>query len=147
MQAFPAKQSVVAALMRVGESFPTSPKEGFANSDVALDIPVGMQLILISALLIVFKLAIDSDEEAEESDSSEAKEKPNVQLVNTSHIAFRLAIAAGTIGVGKLAGPTLTRSVNAVMDSGELLATGGMLGASTALVLWNAQKQSQNSKI
>jgi hypothetical protein len=142
-----AKQAMITGFMSLSQSFPASPREGFAHSAAIVEVPEGVQLLLVSALLLVFKIAIDSDAQSEHSDSSEVKEKPKVQLVSASGIAFRLAVASGTFGLGKLAAPAMTRSISAVMDSGDLLAKGGMLGASTALVLWSAHKQSQNAKI
>jgi hypothetical protein len=137
-----AKQAVTTAFMTLSQIFHTA--SGFAESDIALEVPEGLQLLLVSALIFVFKLAIDSDQEPEQS--SEVREKSKVELVSASRIALRLAVAGGVVGAGKLAAPALTHSMNAVMGSGELLAKGGMLGASTALVLWNAHKQAQNVK-
>lgn len=143
-QAVPTKQATLATFMHVGEAFPTSPKAGFASSDVVMDVPEGMQFIMISVLVLMFKLAIDSDEKKKEEKD---EEKAKVQLVSASRIALRLAVAAGIYGFGKMAAPAMTSSLDALMNSGELLAKGGMLGASTGLVLWSAHKQSQNLKM
>lgn len=136
------QENVMTAVACLGQLFPASSSRGFATSAAELQVPEGIQFLLIATLLLVFKLAIDDDEEPKEK----RQEKPMVQLVSASRIALRLSAGAGAIGLGKLVAPVIEQSMHTIMNSGDLLAKGAMLGTSTAVVLYNVHKQAQNVK-
>jgi len=144
-----AKDALVYAFMQLNSLAPKS--EAFGKSEAVLEVPEGVQFLVLAALLFVFKLAVDESEseEASKKGSAEEKEKPkvqNVQLVKPGRIACRLAVAAGAVGVCKTLSPVIARAGDALVGSKELLAQGGLLAATTGFVLWNSRKQMQNMK-
>eukprot|EP00746_Dinoflagellata_sp_MGD_P140213 gnl/MRDRNA2_/MRDRNA2_73498_c1_seq1.p1 gnl/MRDRNA2_/MRDRNA2_73498_c1~~gnl/MRDRNA2_/MRDRNA2_73498_c1_seq1.p1 ORF type:complete len:582 (+),score=133.96 gnl/MRDRNA2_/MRDRNA2_73498_c1_seq1:100-1845(+) len=82
---------------------PSSPTEGFGHSEVEVTLGVseGTQLLILSALLFAFKVAVN-DADAAKDDSNEKTKQVNVQLVRADAIAFRLSLAAALWGIAKM---------------------------------------------
>jgi len=138
------KKAMVSAFMELSEYFPKS--KDFGKTEAVLEVPEGVQLLVIAALLFVFKLSIQESAKMDKNSSAEKKEKPNVKLVDGGRIAFRLAVGAGTVGVFKTLSPVLAPLGNVLVGSKELLAQGTMLVGTTGFVVWNGYKQRQDVK-
>lgn len=138
------KKAALSNFETLGKYFPKS--EAFGHTQPVLEVPAGMQFLVLAALLFTFKLAIDDSEKLDTKAASEKSKKPEVRLVDASRIALRLAVGAGTVGICKTLSPVLAHCGNVLLGSKDLLAQGSMLGAATGFVMWNSYKQKLNTK-
>jgi len=88
----------LSGLMRFVEMIPASPYAGFNPANVEMEVPLGIQLLLMSTLIAIFAAAI-SDDDISSQKESEDKGRSQIELVRANYIAARLAGTVGLIGL------------------------------------------------
>eukprot|EP00746_Dinoflagellata_sp_MGD_P005058 gnl/MRDRNA2_/MRDRNA2_109784_c0_seq1.p1 gnl/MRDRNA2_/MRDRNA2_109784_c0~~gnl/MRDRNA2_/MRDRNA2_109784_c0_seq1.p1 ORF type:complete len:655 (+),score=129.02 gnl/MRDRNA2_/MRDRNA2_109784_c0_seq1:282-1967(+) len=94
--------------------------------EAKLDVPQGVQSLLIAALLGVFSAAVRSSEEDEPSTEG-TKKRRLVNLVKADRIALRLACAATIIGFAQLA-PSQKTTMSTLTGINQFLSRGSEKG-------------------
>lgn len=127
-EAIAFRAAMVAAFFGFKETLPVGPVQGFNPAVVELEAPEGIQFLCISVLLLVFALAVRSDD-------SDSQEKSGVSLVRVDSIAFRSALFASIVGVYKTFGNAGARAELASLNQTEFAPEMAMLEASEGLQL------------
>jgi competence protein ComGC len=99
------RAALVTGVIGLLSVLPSSPRKGFIPEATDLESLEGLQFLSVSILLLVFALAVHSE------DKSEDEEKSKVQLTRIDAIAFRSALTAGLVGVAKAFGSSGARAV------------------------------------
>lgn len=106
------RAAIATSFVGLIKVLPASPVQGFNPAEVELEAPEGIQFLCISVLLLLFALAIRSDEQ---------EEKSEVQLVKLDTLAFRSALFAGILGVIKTFGNPHARAELASLNQTEFV--------------------------
>lgn len=115
------------------KALPASPRKGFTAVGPAPDVPMGIQLLAASFLLVVFGALVKSAAEETEQSESDGKSKSPVELVRIPAMALRLGTAVGFFGFIQVA-QEMPEFVGSLASS-ELTIKFVLLLAGTALVL------------
>lgn len=121
------RAGLVTGLTGLLAVLPSSPRQGFIPEVTGLESLEGLQFLSVSVLLLVFAMAVNSEE------VSETEEKSKVELTRVDAIAFRSAITAGLVGAAKAFGSSDARSVLLSLVRQEFLSSTAVLEVSEGL--------------
>lgn len=121
------RAGLVTGVIGLLSVLPSSPHQGFIPDVKSLESLEGLQFLSVSLLLLVFAMAVNSEERTKTEEQPETGEKSKVELLRLDAITFRSAIVAGLVGLAKAFGSSSARAVLASCVRQEFLPSAAVL--------------------